>query len=154
MSIASQTLSNSAKFALDLSIVGLGYVGLPTALALHDRGRRVVGVDINADRLASIRIPLDRPSIFFTLREGGSLLRGPLAELPAHAELRGLLGSAASSDLLVLPLRVRERLAAALLIVPEATLGAGDTLAELQSLAAKAAIALELCIMRKKLHKA
>jgi len=113
-----------------------------------------LGHGFDADRLASIRIPLDRPSIFFTLREGGSLLRGPLAELPAHAELRGLLGSAASSDLLVLPLRVRDRLAAALLVVPEATLGTGDTLAELQSLAAKAAIALELCIMRKKLHKA
>jgi hypothetical protein len=113
-----------------------------------------LGHDFDAERLGSIRIPLDRPSIFFTLREGGSLLRGPLAELPAHAELRGLLGSSAGADLLVLPLRVRERLAAALVVVPDPSAPAGDTLADLQSLAAKAAIALELCIMRKKLHKA
>lgn len=114
-----------------------------------------LGHGFDAERLAAIRIPLDRPSIFFTLREGGSLLRGPLAELPAHVELRGLLGAttAASPDLLVLPLRVRDRLAAALLVVPETTPAAGS-LSELQSLAAKAAIALELCIMRKKLHKA
>lgn len=113
-----------------------------------------LGHGLDVERLASIRIPLDRPSVFFTLREGGSLLRGPLAELPAHAELRGLLGSNVSSDLLLMPLRVRDRLAAALLVVPDPAAPAGDTLADLQSLAAKAAIALELCIMRKKLHKA
>jgi hypothetical protein len=113
-----------------------------------------LGHALDGDRLESIRVPLDRPSIFFTLREGAPLLRGPLTELPAHAELRGLLGSAAASDLVVLPLRVRERLAGALLVVPDPAAPAGDTLADLQSLVAKASIALELCIMRKKLHRA
>jgi hypothetical protein len=113
-----------------------------------------LGHGFDAERLESIRVPLDRPSIFFTLREGAPLLRGPLAELPAHAELRGLLGSSVGSDLVVLPLRVRERLAGALLVVPDAGSPSGDTLADLQSLAAKASIALELCIMRKKLHRA
>lgn len=39
----------------DVAIVGLGYVGLPTALAFHAAGLRVLGVDINEHRLADIR---------------------------------------------------------------------------------------------------
>ncbi len=38
-----------------MAIVGLGYVGLPTGLALHESGVRVVGVDTSASRLAAIR---------------------------------------------------------------------------------------------------
>lgn len=38
----------------DVAVVGLGYVGLPTALAFHAAGRRVLGVDISADRVYSI----------------------------------------------------------------------------------------------------
>jgi nucleotide sugar dehydrogenase len=42
-------------FRYDVAVVGLGYVGLPTALSLHARGRRVLGVDISRPRLAAIR---------------------------------------------------------------------------------------------------
>lgn len=38
-----------------VAVVGLGYVGLPTALALHRRGIGVVGVDVSATRLMAIR---------------------------------------------------------------------------------------------------
>src|SRR5215218_1791748 len=38
-----------------IAIVGLGYVGLPTALALHKAGRSVLGIDISEKRLAEIR---------------------------------------------------------------------------------------------------
>ena len=34
-----------------VAIVGLGYVGLPTALALHGRCQHVIGIDISQDRL-------------------------------------------------------------------------------------------------------
>jgi nucleotide sugar dehydrogenase len=37
-----------------VAIVGMGYVGLPTALALYGQCGRVVGVDVNADRLHEI----------------------------------------------------------------------------------------------------
>lgn len=36
-------------------MVGLGYVGLPTALGFRDAGRAVVGLDVNTERLAAIR---------------------------------------------------------------------------------------------------
>ncbi|HMC68766.1 MAG TPA: nucleotide sugar dehydrogenase, partial [Mycobacteriales bacterium] len=39
----------------DVAVVGLGYVGLPTALAFHAAGSHVLGVDISTDRLGAIR---------------------------------------------------------------------------------------------------
>lgn len=43
-----------AASTLTAAIVGLGYVGLPTALALHGRCPRIIGIDISEDRLAAI----------------------------------------------------------------------------------------------------
>ena len=39
----------------DVSVVGLGRVGLPLALSFADRGLRVVGVDRNPDQLEAVR---------------------------------------------------------------------------------------------------
>jgi len=38
-----------------VAVVGLGYVGLPTVLALHDGGADVIGIDISERRLQAIR---------------------------------------------------------------------------------------------------
>jgi UDP-N-acetyl-D-glucosamine dehydrogenase len=38
-----------------VAVVGLGYVGLPTAIALRQAGYRIVGVDVSPARLAAIR---------------------------------------------------------------------------------------------------
>ena len=43
------------EFDYDVAIVGLGYVGLPTALALHASGARVLGIDASQARLDAIR---------------------------------------------------------------------------------------------------
>ena len=40
---------------LDVSVIGLGRVGLPLALSLADRGLNVIGVDRDADRLDAVR---------------------------------------------------------------------------------------------------
>ncbi len=42
--------------ASTVAVVGLGYVGLPTALSLLDAGVRVVGLDVSAARLDAIRL--------------------------------------------------------------------------------------------------
>ena len=42
-------------FDYDVAIVGLGYVGLPTALTLHASGARVIGIDASEARLDEIR---------------------------------------------------------------------------------------------------
>jgi len=59
-----------------VAIVGLGYVGLPTALALYGRSRRVLGIDISDERLRVIAAraadlaEFDRPVLDAALRSG------------------------------------------------------------------------------------
>ena len=50
-----QGLTLSHSFAFDVAIVGLGYVGLPTALSFIAAGKSVVGVDVSQTRLNAIR---------------------------------------------------------------------------------------------------
>jgi UDP-N-acetyl-D-glucosamine dehydrogenase len=45
---------DAPTFRYDVAVVGLGYVGLPTALAFVAGGRSVVGVDVSADHLLAI----------------------------------------------------------------------------------------------------
>ncbi len=41
--------------ATSVAVVGLGYVGLPTALALYRRWPLIIGIDVSRDRLRAIR---------------------------------------------------------------------------------------------------
>ncbi|MDO5743814.1 MAG: nucleotide sugar dehydrogenase [Micrococcaceae bacterium] len=43
------------EFDFDVAIVGMGYVGLPTALAQHAAGAKVLGFDVSQGRLEAIR---------------------------------------------------------------------------------------------------
>src|SRR3954452_13516129 len=38
-----------------VAVLGLGYVGLPTALSLHEAGFEVIGIDLSSRRLDQIR---------------------------------------------------------------------------------------------------
>ena len=38
-----------------VAVVGLGYVGLPTAIAMRNAGCRIVGIDVSVRRLDAIR---------------------------------------------------------------------------------------------------
>ena len=53
--VAGESDSQDHTFTFDVAIVGLGYVGLPTALAINASGRRVLGLDVSENRLAVIR---------------------------------------------------------------------------------------------------
>jgi UDP-N-acetyl-D-glucosamine dehydrogenase len=43
-----------SSFRYDVAVVGLGYVGLPTSLALYDGGSAVLGVDVDPARIAAV----------------------------------------------------------------------------------------------------
>ncbi len=69
------------------AIVGLGYVGLPTALALHGRCPRIIGVDVSEDRLAVIAAreadlaDTDRPRLEAALADGSLELTSKAAAI-------------------------------------------------------------------------
>jgi UDP-N-acetyl-D-mannosaminuronic acid dehydrogenase len=78
----------------DVSVIGLGRVGLPLALCFADAGLRVLGVDKDAERLAALRagrMPFKEPGT------DDLLARNPL-EVSAHA------ADAARADAVVLTL--------------------------------------------------
>lgn len=54
-SVLKQTEQGAARRTSLIAVVGLGYVGLPTALALRRAGRAVLGIDISERRLAEVR---------------------------------------------------------------------------------------------------
>lgn len=116
------------------------------------------GEGIDAAQLAALRLSRRKPSLFAGLKEDGAYFRGPLPPLPAHLALAGCFAAPAiAGDVLVLPVKVKERLVAALLVEPRLASGTDITpadLADLQRVIAKAEIAFELCIMRLKLRQA
>jgi UDP-N-acetyl-D-mannosaminuronic acid dehydrogenase len=49
---------------IDVSVIGIGRIGLPLALSFADRGLRVLGVDADPERLAAVaagRMPFEEP---------------------------------------------------------------------------------------------
>lgn len=86
--------SSSAQdplFEYDVAIVGLGYVGLPTALAFHAAGCRVLGVDVAERRLATILnqaadlLDDDRDRLRNALQDPGFRLTGDIDLLSTAA---------------------------------------------------------------------
>jgi nucleotide sugar dehydrogenase len=88
-----------------VAVVGLGYVGLPTALALHEAGLGVLGVDVSARRLDAIRAGavdlLDRDRARLT----HALDSGRFGLTTAEGELTG-----ADAVIIAVPTPVDERL--------------------------------------------
>jgi len=78
-------------FDFDVAIVGLGYVGLPTALAYHAAGARVLALDVSAARLRTIRderadlLPTDRVRLRTALEDPGFALTGDASLLRSAA---------------------------------------------------------------------
>ncbi|MCK5757084.1 MAG: nucleotide sugar dehydrogenase [Mycobacterium sp.] len=58
-----------------IAVVGMGYVGVPTALSFADHGAEVIGYDVSEDRLMAVKdaridlLPRDRPRLLRALRE-------------------------------------------------------------------------------------
>jgi UDPglucose 6-dehydrogenase len=79
---------------LDLAVIGVGHVGLVTAACLADLGHQVIGVDDDADRIATLQrgeTPFhepDLPELLEKVTSDGTLtFSNDLADAAAHAEV-------------------------------------------------------------------
>ncbi len=98
-------------------------------------------------------IKLDQPSAFLGLIKGAEFFLGPLAPMPAHRELARCWGGELPQQCLMMPIRLRGRLVS-ILYGDRGALGVqGVQIEEIKELAEKAAIAFELCILRRKLQR-
>jgi UDP-N-acetyl-D-glucosamine dehydrogenase len=87
----SEDSATGSGFEFDVAIVGLGYVGLPTALAFSAAGARVLGVDVSETRLEVIRsqradlVDSDRERLLFSLADPSFILTSNVTELQRAA---------------------------------------------------------------------
>lgn len=70
-----------------VSVIGLGYAGLPLAMAFTDAGFRVLGVDISADRVARISAGESHVEDVTPERLGGHLASGRFRATTDYAAL-------------------------------------------------------------------
>jgi UDP-N-acetyl-D-glucosamine dehydrogenase len=86
-SAARSRAAASSKDTLTVAVIGLGYVGLPTTLALREAGFPVIGLDISERRLDAIRsgdvdlLERDRPRLTEALDSGRLVLTADPAAL-------------------------------------------------------------------------
>ncbi|WP_112662153.1 UDP-N-acetyl-D-mannosamine dehydrogenase [Microvirga flavescens] len=74
-------------FSGRLAILGLGYIGLPTAAALATRGVEVIGVDINEDIVAAVaqgKVPFTEPDLAVAV--SGAVAMGRLSAVSETPE--------------------------------------------------------------------
>src|ERR1700682_1420300 len=79
---------STSQSTADVSVVGLGRVGLPLALSFADRGLRVIGIDNDAARLGAVRegrMPFEETGAQELLGRGGASERRTLSERVADA---------------------------------------------------------------------
>jgi type II secretion system (T2SS) protein E len=112
------------------------------------------GAGVELEALRNTSIPLNQPSVFLNLKQGSNFYLGPLAPLPAHRDLARAWGGELPKECLVLPVRIKDRMAMFIYLDKGAEGLAGVDVDSLHRLAAKVAIAFELCIMRSKLKQA
>lgn len=110
---------------------------------------RIAGLD--GERFGALEIDRHAPSLFGALFEGAPFVMGPFAPMPAHRQLAACWGGEMPREVLLIPIKVRERLVGILYGDRGGAGFEGVEIDDLKRLAVKAAMSLELCILRKKL---
>ena len=110
------------------------------------------GVELDPRWNELLEVSLGEPSIFHQLAQGAEGHLGPLPPLPAHRRLSKLWGGELC-ECLLLPLRIRGRLVAIAYGDRGARGLAGIDVDALRQTVQRAAVALELCILKKKMNQ-
>ncbi len=115
------------------------------------RGWLTQSSGIDETQFDQLRLPLDQPSIFFNLDQGGQSYLGPVPPMPLHQALASCWGGTLPKACLLVPLRIRGRLVGAFY----GDRGDRDLdsipLQPFLELADKAEKALERCILQRKI---
>lgn len=102
-------------------------------------------------RIRNVIVPLNRPSLFVFFRSGGDYYYGPVPDLPANAKFYLDLGCPAPARVFLLPLSIMERTAVVLYADNAAETGRPPDIQSFRRLLQKAALALEVLILRNKI---
>ncbi len=110
------------------------------------------GPGIDFEWLRHYSVGLHQATVFRHLAEGARLYAGRLDRTPAHEALARCWGGQLDHECLLLPIRVRQRLACVLLADKGKRGLSGVDLDLLQRLATKTSLAFERCILRRKMQ--
>lgn len=102
------------------------------------------------EELETFGLSLDRPSAMKGVFETGQHFAGVFDHSPENSQLLRVLGSAAGTALLVLPLAMQKKIVAAA-VISSGEDDPGKRLEELQKLVYKASLAFEMLIIRNKI---
>src|SRR6185436_4914171 len=109
------------------------------------------GPGLDAQRLRSVSVPFDRPSLFAVFRSGADFYHGPVSDLPANSRFFIDLGIPVPERVLVMPLVIKDRPTVVLYADHGLDNAPAAVIPELRRLLAKAALALEILILRRKI---
>jgi hypothetical protein len=109
------------------------------------------GEGLDPARIRQVVVSLDRPSIFSFFRSAASEYQGPIPDQPANTRFFLDLGFPAPARALLLPLRIKDRPAVILYADNAADTSAVADVTGLRRLVAKAALALEILILKTKI---
>jgi hypothetical protein len=109
------------------------------------------GPGVDPVRVRQVVAPLDRPSLFTPLRSGADHYFGRVNDQPVNTRFYLDLGFPAPEQALLMPLRIKERPTVVLYADNAADPSAPPDIPLLQRLLAKAALALEILILRNKI---
>ncbi len=102
-------------------------------------------------RFHNWRLAFNEPSVFLNLRQGAELFVGKLPPMSAHQRLLACWRGSLDTECAIFPVRVRNRLVCAVYGDRDSLGLAGLDVQMVQRLTAKAEIAFEMLIMRRKL---
>jgi len=102
-------------------------------------------------RVRNVIVPLDRPSLFVFFRTGGDYFYGPVPDLPANAKFYLDLGCPPPARVLLMPLTITDRPAVILYADNGPEASTAPDVQQFRRVLGKAALALEVLILRNKI---
>jgi len=109
------------------------------------------GEGVQPGRVRNVIVPLDRPSLFLSLRSGGDYFYGPVPDLPANAKFYLDLGCPPPARVLLMPLAITDKPAVLLYADNGPDASGSPDIQDYRRLLKKAALALEILILRNKI---